>query len=73
MKVTEVNGKIIIDFESETDNTDKIIAMIKEYEEDQRTLSETQRAMGFVGTAVIHEVRADTAYKLLQKIGRRFK
>lgn len=73
MKVTEENGKIIIDFETKEDNTDKIIALLKDYEEDMNVLSESHRAMGLVGSAVICEVRADTTRTLIRSIVKTFK
>lgn len=68
MKVTREKGKIIIDLNEDSNTTDCIITMIKDYEEAHRCGSEANRALGFIGAAVIDEVRADTAYQLLQRI-----
>ena len=68
MNVTRENGKIIIDLNNESNATDQIITMIKDYEEAHRRGSEINRSLGFVGAAVIDEVRADTAYQLLLRI-----
>lgn len=68
MKVTKENGKIIIELEQKKDPVESIISMIKDFEEAQRRGGEINRSLGFIGAAVIDEVRADTAYQILQRI-----
>lgn len=68
MKVTKENGKIIIELEQKDNMVDSIISMVKDFEEAHRRGSEINRSLGFIGAAVIDEVRADTAYQILQRI-----
>lgn len=67
MKVTHSNGKIIIDLE-EAETTNQIIAMIKTFEEQRRVAAEETRSMGFIGSAMVDEIRADTANHILVEI-----
>lgn len=68
MKYTREKNRIIIDFENESNGTDRIIQMLKNREEAYRRAAERQRANGWIGSAAIDEVRADEIHKILQKI-----
>lgn len=73
MKVTEVNGKIIIDFETKETDAGRIIEILKETEEAHRCAAEVERKEGWICTAAVDEIRADTVHRLLLRIDKLIK
>ena len=68
MKFTREKNRVIIDFEKESNDTDRIIEMLKDREELRRRTAEHLRADGWIGSAAVEEIRADEIHNLLLRI-----
>lgn len=67
MKITNENGKVIIEFDDE-DTTSKIIKMLKDRIEIHESQSEIERASGWLGSATIDAVKAETTRQILRRV-----
>lgn len=68
MKMTREKNRIVIDFETESNETDRIIAMLKDREETRRRAAERMRAAGWTASAAVDDIRADEIHQILIRI-----
>lgn len=67
MKITNEKNRVIIEFDEEI-TVDKIVEMLKDRIEIYESQSEDERAHGWLGSAAIDAVRAETTRQILNRI-----